>query len=145
MFYYILSFVCSVHPYIFFNQDGMSLTFVGFMVSPDGNLIDAKRAVLEHSVMSKRLKVVLKNQGVDFEDNYQTWSKDKMVHKIARVMGLSNANDPDKSYVLTPDNLIKILAIQMRFRQVYCTPFFVYRFEYTPCLCINIGVIFLLC
>lgn len=31
-------------------------------------------------------------------------------------MGLDYHMDPDMSYALTADNLIKILAIQMRFR-----------------------------
>ena len=39
-----------------------------------------------------------------------------MLHKLGRVMGLEKPKDPDVSYVLTVDNLIKILAIQMRFR-----------------------------
>ena len=94
----------------------MSLTFVGFMVSPKGDLIDVHKDVLERGIMTAQLKEGLKYQGVDFEDNYQTWSKQKMVQKIATVMGLTHVHDPDKSYVLTVDNLLKILAIQMRFR-----------------------------
>lgn len=45
-----------------------------------------------------------------------------MIQKLATVMGLRYERgkiqdlDPDKSYVLTVDNLIKILAIQMRFK-----------------------------
>ena len=41
-----------------------------------------------------------------------------MIEKIATVMGVEFPYDPDESYVLTVDNLIKILAIQMRFRSV---------------------------
>ena len=44
--------------------------------------------------------------------------KDVMVTKIGTVMGLEWIMDPDPSYVLTVDNLIKMLAIQMRFRWV---------------------------
>ena len=39
-----------------------------------------------------------------------------MIEKIATVMGIEFPYDPDETYVLTVDNLIKILAIQMRFR-----------------------------
>ena len=47
-----------------------------------------------------------------------------MMEKITRVLGLKDTSlirdeddpDPDPSYILTSDNLIKILAIQMRFR-----------------------------
>ena len=106
----------SAHPYIFFNDDGMTLTFVGFMVSPRGDLINASKRILEQAIMSIQLKEALKPQGADFEDNYETWNKGKMISKIGTVMGLSQVHDPDPSYVLTVDNLIKILAIQMRFR-----------------------------
>lgn len=34
-------------------------------------------------------------------------------------MGISGERNPDKSYVLTRDNFIKILGIQMRFRLVH--------------------------
>ena len=106
----------SAHPYIFFNDDGMTLTFVGFMVSSKGDLINASKRILEQAIMSIQLKEALKPQGADFEDNYETWNKGKMISKIGTVMGLSQVHDPDPSYVLTVDNLIKILAIQMRFR-----------------------------
>ena len=39
-----------------------------------------------------------------------------MIEKLSLVMGLDYVYDPDDTYVLTVDNLIKILAIQMRFR-----------------------------
>lgn len=43
-----------------------------------------------------------------------------MVQKLGTVMGLDWLCDPDPSYVLTIDNLIKMLAIQMRFRYILC-------------------------
>ena len=39
-----------------------------------------------------------------------------MIEKLSTVMGIEKPTDPDETYVLTIDNLIKILAIQMRFR-----------------------------
>ena len=40
-----------------------------------------------------------------------------MIQKIGMVMGLNHdVMDPDDSYVLTVDNVLKILAIHMRFR-----------------------------
>lgn len=111
-------YFCSAHPYIFFNNDEYSntLTFVGFMVSKAGDLIDAKHHIIEKAIMSPQLKETLQPQGVDFGDDYTTWKKPKMISKISTVMGLGCVPDPDPSYVLTVDNLIKILAIQMRFR-----------------------------
>lgn len=109
---------CSSHPYIFFNQDRTSITFVGFKVTKNGDLIDPVQSgrVLIQSIMSQELYKGLKAQGVDFEEDYSEWSKDIMIQKISTVMGLEGSYDPDPTYVLTIDNLIKILAIQMRFR-----------------------------
>ena len=47
-----------------------------------------------------------------------------MIFKLSTVIGLkvskqSDIRDPDRSYVLTIDNLIKMLAIQMRFRYIH--------------------------
>ena len=89
---------------------------VGFRVSLKGDLIDAHKVVLEQAIMTTQLKESLKYLRVDFKDNYQTWSKQKMIQKIATVMGITHVHDPDKTYVLTVDNLLKIFAIQMRFR-----------------------------
>ena len=66
--------------------------------------------------MNKRLYNGLKHQGVNFSDDYRYWKKDAMIQKLSLVIGVDNPHDPDKSYVLTVDNVIKILAIQMRFR-----------------------------
>ena len=106
----------SSHPYIFFNDDTMSITFVGFIISKSGDLIDPSRTVLEERIMSQQLYAGLKHQGVNFSDDYRKWEKSTMIQKLSMVMGLGSVDDPDKTYVLTVDNLIKMLAIQMRFR-----------------------------
>ena len=109
----------SSHPYIFFNQDGMSITFVGFMVTRNGDLVDpAHGGVLEGAIMTQQLYTGLIANKVNFEKDYRKWQKGTMIEKIATVMGIEYPYDPDESYVLTVDNLIKILAIQMRFRSV---------------------------
>lgn len=94
----------------------MSLTFVGFMIASNGDLIGEQQIVLERALMTKQIREGLMYQDVDFEDNYRTWNKKKMIEKIATVMGLTDVFDPDESYVLTADNLLKILAIHMRLR-----------------------------
>ncbi len=87
------------------------------MVTKDGDLVDPiDRAVLEPAIMGRKLYTGLKRNKVNFDENYRVWSKERMIQKIASVMGLRSVNDPDRSYVLTTDNLIKMLAIQMRFR-----------------------------
>ena len=39
-----------------------------------------------------------------------------MIEKLCYVMGIQYMSDPDESYVLTIDNMKKMLAIKMRFR-----------------------------
>ena len=107
----------SSHPYIFFNQDGMSITFVGFMVTQNGDLLDpALGCVMDQAIMRPQLYTGLKQNRVNFDEDYRGWSKAEMIQKVATVMGIEYIHDPDDTYVLTIDNLIKILAIQMRFR-----------------------------
>ena len=62
---------------------------------------------------------------VNFRDDSQKWTKKDMINKLCMVMGIErrdkfgrlvDVQDPDETYVLTVDNVIKILAIQMRFR-----------------------------
>ena len=108
--------VCSSHPCIFFNRDKISFTFVGFIINKDGDLLDNHKELLERQIMPKRLYDGLELQTVNLSDDHNVWTKQDMINKIATVMGLNKAEDPDSTYVLTVDNVIKILAIQTRFR-----------------------------
>ena len=100
-----------------FNEDKTSITFVGFNVTESGDLLDPEsEEVLEEAIMAPQLHQILKHNKVNFSDNYSRWTKLDMIKKIATVMGIGYLYDPDESYVLTVDNVIKILAIQMRFR-----------------------------
>ena len=115
---YILSFNFSYHPYLFFNKDGTSITFVGFNVSRNGDIQDPNKGnvVIEHRAMTPQLHTGLRHNQVDLLENYRSWNKSTMINKIGMVMGLEWSYDPDSSYVLTIDNVIKIMAIHMRFR-----------------------------
>ena len=113
----ILTFILntfSSHPYIFFNNDNITVTFVGFHITPKGNLLVPGHAT--RHIMTPQLYQGIHHQKVDFTDDYQKWSKQTMISKLSMVMGIEAPTDPDETYVLTIDNLIKILAIQMRFR-----------------------------
>ena len=68
--------LCSKHPYLFFNQDHITMTFLGFSVSSHGNLIDPKTdTIIQKGVMSKQLYEDLVKYGVNFEENYEKWGK----------------------------------------------------------------------
>ena len=100
----------------------MSFTFVGFMVTDNGDLCDSteRGAILERGIMTKQLYTGLKAQNVNFNEDYRKWPKDAMIKKISTVMGIERPDCAiDPTYVLTVDNLIKILAIQMRFRLIH--------------------------
>ncbi len=119
----------------------MSITFVGFTVTPQGHLIDpATQHVLENAIMTPQLYEGLKHNRVNFQDNYRNWVKAVMIEKISTVMGVEFPYDPDESYVLTVDNLIKVLAIQMRFRYLILSMCDVTAWLSSTCL---IGVVFL--
>ena len=114
-------YIHSYHPYLFFNEDGSSITFVGFTVTElTGDVIDPVKnnEVIMKRAIKRDLYKGLQNNRVNFDENYYEWSKETMVEKIGMVMGIDEPMDPDPSYVLTPDNVIKILAIQMKFRSV---------------------------
>ena len=91
----------------------MSVTFVGFIITENGDMTFPRA---EPRIMTPQLYKGLIRQRVNFSEDYRQWDKDTMVEKLSRVMGIEDFKDPDDTYVLTVDNLIKILAIQMRFR-----------------------------
>ena len=52
------------------------MTFVGFHIDQNGNLIDPdSRVVIKPNLMSTRLRTGLSVQNVDMETNYESWSK----------------------------------------------------------------------
>ena len=109
------------HPYIFFNPDGHTMTFLGFQISPNGHLLDSNNqsVIIKKNIMLPQLFNTLSVNRVKLQENYNKLSKIEKVGKIASVVGLDfgpNITDPDPDYVLTLDNVIKILAILMRFR-----------------------------
>ena len=104
-------------PYLFINEDGRNVTFFGFSVTHNGDLIDpTKNKIIEHRVMTSQLFLYLQHNQVNLSDNYHLWDKHTMIAKIGIIMGLEWSYDPDPTYVLTVDNVIKIMAIHMRFR-----------------------------
>ncbi|XP_074628909.1 E3 ubiquitin-protein ligase rnf213-alpha-like isoform X2 [Acropora palmata] len=112
----------SPHPYLFFNQDHITMTFLGFSINSNGDLVDPQtNTILDRGLMPKSLRDGLHAQRVDFTVNSESWSKAEKIQKLCSVLGAqwinTNPNfDPDRAYELTMDNVKKIMAIQMRFR-----------------------------
>ncbi|KAJ8362842.1 hypothetical protein SKAU_G00116730, partial [Synaphobranchus kaupii] len=109
------------HPYIFFNGDHISMTFIGFHLRKNGqNGVDAihptSGAVIRRNIMTERLYEGLRLQRVPFNVDFDGLSRDEKIHQLCNVLGVRQPLDPDKTYELTTDNILKMLAIHMRFR-----------------------------
>ena len=109
----------SPHPYIFFNEDGHSMSFFGFRIDPSTmNLLDERtNQVLEHQIMRKHLFYGLLENKVPFNQPFERKSSKEKLEELCRVFGVRNIpRNPDTTYELTTDNVMKMLAIFMRFR-----------------------------
>ncbi|XP_026120794.1 E3 ubiquitin-protein ligase rnf213-alpha-like [Carassius auratus] len=109
------------HPYIFFNDDHESMTFIGFHLQPNAQkMIDAidplTKRVIKQNIMTRELYEGLKLQRVPFNIDFDQLPRHEKIESLARVLGIQSPTDPDETYELTTDNMLKILAIHMRFR-----------------------------
>ncbi len=128
------------HPYLFFNHDKSTLTFVGFTVTNNDIIDPVTNKIVQKDAISKEFFTLLKENGVNFDENYCNLEKSDLINKLGMVMGIENPQDPDKSYVLTADNVIKMFAILMKFRLVSQSC----RYNFFIIIIIIQGVIFLL-
>ncbi|GLD49345.1 E3 ubiquitin-protein ligase rnf213-alpha-like protein, partial [Lates japonicus] len=109
------------HPYIFFNDDHVSMTFIGFHLQPnEQNSVDAieptSGRVIKKNVMTRALYEGLKLQRVPFNIDFDSLPRGEKIERICSVLGIQWPLDPDETYELTTDNILKMLAIHMRFR-----------------------------
>ncbi|XP_059181122.1 E3 ubiquitin-protein ligase rnf213-beta [Centropristis striata] len=112
------------HPYIFFNADRFSMSFLGFHVKRR-NTLDAvdprSRKVLLEDVMSQNLFDGLERQRISLTEDFDLLPRPDKIKRISCVVGaqkgmMDRSFDPDPTYELTADNVMKMLAIHMRFR-----------------------------
>ena len=69
-------FLSSFHPYIFFNQDHVSVTFLGFKITSKGHLVDPKtETIIEKRLLTRELRYGLVRQGVNFDEDYNSWRR----------------------------------------------------------------------
>ncbi|XP_066499023.1 E3 ubiquitin-protein ligase rnf213-alpha [Hoplias malabaricus] len=109
------------HPYIFFNDDHVSMTFIGFHLQlNEQNMVDAidpsTKRVIKKNIMTRELYEGLKLQRVPFNIDFDSLPRGEKIERICNVLGIQWPLDPDETYELTTDNILKILAIHMRFR-----------------------------
>ncbi|XP_072245329.1 E3 ubiquitin-protein ligase rnf213-alpha-like [Leuresthes tenuis] len=109
------------HPYIFFNDDHMSMTFIGFHLELNAQRgVDAINPstgeVIKKDIMTRQLYTGLKLQRVPFNQNFDQLSRADKLEHLCSVLGIKWPTDPDETYELTTDNILKMMAIHMRFR-----------------------------
>ncbi|XP_066519298.1 E3 ubiquitin-protein ligase rnf213-alpha-like [Hoplias malabaricus] len=109
------------HPYIFFNEDHQSMTFIGFHLNVnDHKGVDAidpsTNKVIKKNIMTKQLYDGLRINRVPFNINFDDLSRDEKIQCLCSVLGVKWPSDPDETYQLTTDNVLKMMAIHMRFR-----------------------------
>uniref|UniRef100_A0A3P9PGV9 RING-type E3 ubiquitin transferase n=1 Tax=Poecilia reticulata TaxID=8081 RepID=A0A3P9PGV9_POERE len=115
------------HPYIFFNADHSSMSFLGFNVQicQRRNTLRAvdphSNEVLIENVMSLELFNGLQRQRISLTEDFDELPRSDKIKRISCVVGATRGImdrnfDPDPTYELTADNVMKMLAIHMRFR-----------------------------
>ncbi|KAL4648632.1 E3 ubiquitin-protein ligase rnf213-beta-like [Arapaima gigas] len=114
------------HPYIFFNADHVSMSFLGFHVkkctSGRINAVDPQNgSVIMGDVMSQDLLEGLQRQRISLTDDFDHLPREEKIQRISYVVGakkgwIKGQFDPDPTYELTTDNVMKMLAIHMRLR-----------------------------
>lgn len=109
------------HPYIFFNDDHESMTFIGFHLRiNDANGVDAfdpsTNQVIRRNIMTKQLYLGLQHNKVPFNINFDNLPRGEKIEHLCSVLGVKWPSDPDETYQLTVDNILKMMAIHMRFR-----------------------------
>ncbi|VTJ88973.1 Hypothetical predicted protein [Marmota monax] len=109
------------HPYVFFNGDHETMTFIGFHLRPNENgSVDAinhlNGKIIKKDVMTEELYKGLLLQRVPFNVDFDNLPRHKKLLRLCQSLGIPQALDPDETYELTTDNMLKILAIEMRFR-----------------------------
>ncbi|CAK6965023.1 E3 ubiquitin-protein ligase rnf213-beta isoform X3 [Scomber scombrus] len=116
------------HPYIFFNADRFSMSFLGFNVMRGGrrntlNAVDphSPSKILIENVMSEELFKGLDRNRISLSEDFDQLPRPDKIRRISCVVGakkgiMDRNFDPDPTYELTADNVMKMLAIHMRFR-----------------------------
>ncbi|KAM4037716.1 E3 ubiquitin-protein ligase RNF213 isoform 1-T2 [Anomaloglossus baeobatrachus] len=109
------------HPYIFFNNDRISMTFIGFHLQPNNaggvDAVNPKdNTVIKQNVMTMQLYTGLTLQRVPFNIDFDKLPREEKISRLSMVLGIEWPFDPDDTYELTMDNILKLLAIKMRFR-----------------------------
>lgn len=106
------------HPYILFNADHESMTFLGFHFRNLDAIDTRTNTIVEKNIIDRTLLAQLKAQKVPFNIDFEEEGRVKQLETLGRVLGVKQDKkimDPDDTYQLTLDNVMKMLAIHLRF------------------------------
>lgn len=105
------------HPYVVFNQDGQTVSFFGFFIDRSLRILDEKTGeILLEKVISRPLYDGLIRNGVEFNVSLDDLTRAEKRMALLTVLGISTDLFDDESYELTSDNMLKMMAIWMRFK-----------------------------
>lgn len=96
------------HPYVFFNDDHTSMTFIGFHLQPNENgSVDAidhsSRQVIKRDVMTMELYQGLVLQRVPFNIDFDQLPRHEKLERLCLTLGVQWPIDPDETYELTTE------------------------------------------
>ena len=106
----------SPHPYAFFNDDGHSVSFFGFFLQSLDLIDERTRQVLHQKILNQFLYDSLIQNGIKFNQSLDGKSRADKIKDLCMVLGVARVFDVDPSYELTSDNVMKMMAIWMRFK-----------------------------
>ena len=105
------------HPYAFFNEDGHSVSFFGFFLR-NLSIVDERNQarVLHENILNQFLYDALIRNGVKFNQSLDRKPRLEKIGDLCMVLGIELAHDVDTTYELTNDNVMKMMAIWMRWK-----------------------------
>jgi E3 ubiquitin-protein ligase RNF213 len=112
------------HPYIIFNSDRQTFTFMGiYLDRRKYKFIDPNTSEIMNDTeiqITNTLRISLLKERIAIYDNFNEFPRTKKINSLRYVMGLDSQkminHDPDPTYELTLDNCLKMMAIHMRLR-----------------------------
>jgi len=100
----------SDHPFVVLNQAAVQLTDI----LPGGIGIISLNPDLIDQTMDRNMKELLAFNGFNFDTDYRKITKEDAINLLCVVLGAVHVQDMQPQYVLTFDNMMKMISIQLR-------------------------------
>ena len=107
------------HPYVFFNNDGHTVSFFGFFIDRNLRILSEKTGeILHQNIISQPLYQALGANGVKFNVRLDGKSRQEKLQDLCTVFGIQTVRDVDASYELTSDNMMKMWVFTWLWRKI---------------------------